>query len=350
MKKFVNAALLSRVNAIVSRHAAKAKVARPNAEKRSWYNFVAKDDSADLYIYDEISSWWGVSANDFVKDLNEISASTINLYINSPGGSVFEGYAIYSSLVRYADKNKATINVIVDGWAASIASVIAMAGDRISIGAHASFMVHEPWSFAIGTADDMRDEADVLDDLEASIIDIYEARTSADRKQLESWVEDETWFKGQAAVDAGFADEVIPLKTKKEEDEEDEQDGYFKFNPHSSHDAAYFDAIFSNMPDDVREALTKQPSDKDTKELPKTTREFKNLLREIGFSNKQADAIAGHGFKDKSDVREEQTVIEEPTTTDRRDDAEKRDNAADAIRAATAAVAIRAAALRTTRK
>lgn len=340
MKKVVNAALLSRVNAIVSRHEAKAKVARPNAEKRSWYNFVAKEDEADLYIYDEISSWWGVSANDFVQDLNEINAKTINLYINSPGGSVFEGYAIYSALVRYADKNKATINVIVDGWAASIASVIAMAGDHIKIGAHASFMVHEPWSFAIGTADDMRNEADVLDELESSIIDIYEARTGSDRAELEKWVEAETWFKGQAAVDAGFADEVIPLKTKKEDDEEDKA----MARPAASNDADYFAAIFPNIPDDVREALTTQPAASEEKKLPKTIREFKNLLREIGFSNKQADSIAGHGFKDKTEVRDEPAVIEEPTTTDRRDDAEKRDVAAAAIRAAAAAMAIQAAA------
>ncbi len=340
MKKVLNAALLSRVNAIVSRHAAKARVARPNAEKRSWYNFVAKESEADIYIYDEISSWWGVSANDFVSDLNEISASTINLYINSPGGSVFEGYAIYSALIRYADKNKATINVIIDGWAASIASVIAMAGDHIKIGAHAQTMIHSPWSFAIGTAEDMRAEADVLDDLQETIVDIYAARTGGDRKEIEDWVNAETWFKGQAAVDAGFADEVIPLKTKKGDDEEDKA----KAKPAASHDADYFSAIFPNMPDDVREALTKQPANEEKKETPKTIREFKDFLRNNGFSGKQADAIAGHGFKDKTEVRDEPAVIEEPTTTDRRDDAGKRDEAAKAIRAAATAMAIKAAA------
>lgn len=328
MKKTVNAALLSRVNAIVSRHEAKAKVARPNAEKRSWYNFVAKEDEADLYIYDEISSWWGVSANDFVQDLNGISAKTINLYINSPGGSVFEGYAIYSALVRYADKNKASINVVIDGWAASIASVIAMAGDHIKIGAHAQTMIHSPWSFAIGTAEEMRSEADVLDDLEDTIVDIYVARTGGDRDEIINWVKAETWFKGQAAVDAGFADEVIPLKAKKG-DEEDKA----KAKPAASNDADYFSAIFPNIPDDVREALTRQPAASEEKELPKTIREFKDFLRSNGFSGKQADAIAGHGFKDKSEVRDEPAIVEEPTTQDRRDGAEKRDVLA-AIKAA----------------
>lgn len=349
MKKLLNAALESRVNTIVSRHAEKAPVARPNAnEKRTWYNVSAKEDEADIYIYDEISSWWGVSANDFVRDLNEITAGTVNLYINSPGGSVFEGYAIYSALVRYADRNKATINVIIDGWAASIASVIAMAGDHIKISAHASVMVHEPWSFAIGTADDMREEADILDDLESSIIDIYEARTGGDRNEIAKWVEDETWFKGQAAVDAGFADEVIPLKTKKEDDE-GEEENKTTAQPAASNDAGYFSVIFPNIPDDVREALTKQPANEDKKELPKTLREFKDFLRSNGFSGKQADAIAGHGFKDKADARDEPEVLENPTTTDRRDDAGKRDEAAAAIRAAANAAAIRIAAMNLTR-
>ncbi len=98
------------------------------------------------------------------------------------------------------------------------------------------------------------------------------------------------------------------------------------------------------MPDDVREALTKQPANEEKKETPKTIREFKDFLRNNGFSGKQADAIAGHGFKDKTEVRDEPAVIEEPTTTDRRDDAGKRDEAAKAIRAAATAMAIKAAA------
>lgn len=344
MKKVVNAALLSRVNAIVDKRAARINLERGGAaptaeEKRSWYNFVAQsDDEADIYLYDEISAWWGIGANDFARDLNELSAKTINLYVNSPGGSVFEGYAIYASLVRYAEKNNAKINVSIDGLAASIASVIICAGDHRKIGAHASVMIHQPYSWCIGTADDMRAEADVLDELEETIVDIYQARTNGDRAQFAKWVKDETWFKGQAAVDAGLADEVIPLKAKKEDDEN-------KAKIAASRDVSYYEAIFPNMPDDVREALTKQPAaSEENKELPKTIREFKDFLRSNGFSGKQADAIAGHGFKDKTEVREEPAVDEKPTTTDRRDDAEKRDEAAAAIRAAAAAVAIHAAA------
>lgn len=348
MKKFVNAALMSRVNAIVDKRAARAIVARGggNSEPSKWFNFTAKgDDEATLYIYDEISSWWGIGANEFVTALNEVEAKTLNVHLNSPGGSVFEGFAIYSAIVSFAEKNKATVNMIVDGWAASIASVIMCAGDRIKVGEHASVMIHEPWGFAIGSADEMREEADVLDMLEETIIDIYVARTNGDRKQIQDWVKAETWFKGQAAVEAGFADEVIPLKKKGGEEEDKAA------KPAASHDADYFAAIFPNMPDDVREALTKQPATSDnSKELPKTEREFSKFLQSNGFSRDGADRIASHGFKPKTEPRDVADRVENPTTTEPRDVAEKRDNAADAIRAATAAVAIRAAALKATRK
>jgi ATP-dependent Clp protease protease subunit len=341
-KKIVNAALESRVNAIVSRHAGRSALGkkfgnRAASDKPGFEFRAAVDDEADIFIYDEISSWWGIGANDFVQDLNELSAKTLNIYINSPGGSVFEGYAIYASLMRYADKHGAKINVVVDGWAASIASVIAMAGDHIKIGAHASFMVHQASSIVWGNADEMEEEAAVLREIDDAILDIYVARTGGDAEEIKGWVKAETWFKGQAAVDAGFADEVIPLKTKKSDDEE------AKGKPAASADADYFASIFPNMPDDVRAALTKQPENKPGTELPKDKREFAALLRKNGFSRDAADSIAAQGFKPKSEPRDGAPKPEEPTTTDPRDGAEERDIAA-AIQAAANSIGIRAAA------
>lgn len=342
-KKIVNAALESRVNTVVSRHAKKAPVARhvsdDGAEKKSWYHFVNRDAEADLFIYDEISGFWGISANDFARDLAEIDAKTLNLYINSPGGSVFEGYAIYSMLVRHAEKKNVTIKVIVDGWAASIASVIAMAGDHISVGAHASIMIHKPWSIAFGNADEMRDEADVLDQIEDGIIDIYVARTGGDREEITDWVDAETWFKGQAAVDAGFADEVVELKKKPDTENK------VKAQPAASADVSYFDTIFPNMPNDVRESLSAQSADGKTKSRPTTKREFAARLREdYGFSRDAADSIAAHGFRPKDDPRDGASESENPTTTDPRDGAEERDETAKAIRDFANAMAIKAAA------
>lgn len=340
-KKIVNAALESRVNTIAKRHAERAALQGDANEQSKWFHFKNADEDgeeASLYIYDQISSWWGVGANDFVAALSEVDAKTLNVHINSPGGSVFEGFAIYSSLVDFADKNGAKINIIIDGWAASIASVIAMAGDHITIGEHASLMVHKPWSGCMGNADDMRDEADVLDDIEEAIIDIYVARTNGDREKIKQWVADETWFRGKKAVDAGFADEVVSLKKKKS----DTEDSAAK--PAASKGADYFAAIFPNMPDDVRAALTNQPENKTGTEPPKTTRALASALRDLGFSRDAADSIAAHGFKPKEQPRDGAPEPEKPTTTDPRDGAEKRDEAVAALRLAATVTAIRAAA------
>lgn len=343
-KKIVNAALQSRMNAIVERKVKKAAAspAPKGADKKKWFDLLnAEKEEADIYIYDEISDspWYGYGAQDLVDALGEVKAKTLNVHLNSPGGSVFTGFAIYSGLVSWAERKSAKINVVIDGWAASIASVIAMAGDHISIGEHAAYMVHSPWSWCVGDSEAMRAEADILDELEETIIDIYVARTNGDREEITAWVKNETWMKGKLAVERGFADEIIPLKKKKEDDDEAEDSA----QPAASHDADYFSAIFPNMPQDVREALTKQPAN-ENKALPTTTREFKDFLREHGFSGKQADAIAGNGFKTKTEPRDEAVIEpEKPTTPERRDDAGKRDEALVSIRRAAALAAIRAA-------
>ena len=169
------------------------------------------DDMAEVFVYGDIGGWMdGVSADEFARELKSLKVTEITARINSGGGSVFEGQAIYNSLVNHP----ARVNVVIDGIAASIASVIAMAGDNISITEGSHIMVHKPWSMAMGDANSMRKEAEVLDSLESGIIDIYAARTGKSREKLEKWVSEETWFKGAAAVDAGFADNVIPAKRK----------------------------------------------------------------------------------------------------------------------------------------
>lgn len=346
-KKIVNAALQSRVNGAIARRATKAAAARaiagepPKAADTRWFNIMnAASDEADLYIYDEISGspWYGIGAQDLVEALKDVEAKTLNVHINSPGGSVFEGFAIYSILVAYAEDSGVTINVKVDGWAASIASVIAMAGDHIAIGEHASFMIHSPWSWVVGDAEAMRAEADILDDLEETIIDIYVSRTDGDRATIEKWVKDETWFKGKKAVDAGFADEVIPLKKKKKDDDAEDS-----AKPAASKGADYFKAIFPNMPDDVVKAIAggSQAENKTETQPPQTTRELASALRRLGFSRDAADSIAAHGFKPKADPRDGADRVEEPTTAEPRDGAEERDAALAMIRRASTAAAIR---------
>lgn len=169
------------------------------------------ENAAEIYIYGDIGGWWGgVDAEVLAKDIAGLDVETINVRINSPGGLVFDGIAIYNALARH----KAKIVVHIESLAASIASVIAMAGDEIRIAESAHIMVHKPWSGVIGDSDAMRLEADILDTLESAITDTYEARTEQDRDQLEAWVSAETWFKGKDAVDHGFADVLVPSKKK----------------------------------------------------------------------------------------------------------------------------------------
>ena len=130
-----------------------------SAKNKSWYSIEnAATDEATIYVYDEISRW-GVDAKQFVKDLNGVTAKTINLKINSPGGNVFDGCTIHNALKDHA----ATVNVQVDGLAASIASIIAMAGDKITMAKSAMMMIHNAWGGCCGNSCDMQKMADVLD-------------------------------------------------------------------------------------------------------------------------------------------------------------------------------------------
>lgn len=169
----------------------------------------ANSGEVEVFIYGDIGGWWeGVRAEELVKDIAAIEAETISVRINSPGGVVFDGIAIYNALARHSAKVVAT----VEGVAASIASVILMAADEIRVTEGAHIMVHRPWSFAAGDAETMRKEAAVLDKLEAGIIDLYEARTGASRDDLAAWVAAETWFSAKEAVESGFADTVVEAK------------------------------------------------------------------------------------------------------------------------------------------
>lgn len=179
-----------------------SKTIRFNTQRSDWFEIKnAGGKSADVYIYDEIG-FWGTEAREFVSRINGLDVEQINLHINSPGGSVFEGNTIYNALKQH----KAKVAVYIDGLAASIASVIAMAGDTIEIASNAMVMIHKPAVLMWGQADDLRKEADLLDKIEDSLIDTYVARTGGDREQIATWIEEETWFNADEAVEHGFAD------------------------------------------------------------------------------------------------------------------------------------------------
>jgi len=180
-------------------------VPRIAAQSRTWFSIQAKadDDQAEVLIYDYIG-WGGVTAADFAKSLQQVTAKTIHVRINTPGGDVFDGLAIFNTLKSHG----AEINVKIDGIAASIGSIIAMAGQSITMGESAFLMVHNPWAVAIGNAADMREMADTLDKIGGSLAGIYAARADVTPAQAQAWMDAETWFTAQEAKEAGLADSV----------------------------------------------------------------------------------------------------------------------------------------------
>ncbi|KFB99157.1 ATP-dependent Clp protease proteolytic subunit [Trabulsiella guamensis ATCC 49490] len=175
---------------------------------KGWYTIKAASDgaSATIQIYEEIGGW-GITAQQFADDLNALdNVSHINLNIHSPGGDVFDGIAIYNLL----NKHPAKITVHIDGLAASMASFIAMAGDRIVMPENALMMIHKPWGISGGNANDMRDYAELLDKVEHVLIPAYARKTGKSAEVLAAMLEDETWMNGTECVAQGFADELLP--------------------------------------------------------------------------------------------------------------------------------------------
>lgn len=177
----------------------------------------AANQKAELYIYDTIGADFfgdGITAklvSDALKDFKPGAA--LDVYINSPGGSVFDGVAIYNQLMRWSGKKV----VHIDGLAASIASVIAMAGDEIRIAENGLMMIHKAWGICAGNDDDMLKYAASLKKVSDTIATTYVSRTKGDAKKIEGWMAAETWMNADEAVDRGFADVKTGSKAVKAE-------------------------------------------------------------------------------------------------------------------------------------
>jgi ATP-dependent Clp protease, protease subunit len=124
--------------------------------------------------------------------------------MNSPGGDVFDGLAIYNTLKRHP----ANVIVDVDGMALSIASIIAMAGNEIRMAKNAMMMIHDPWTISMGTADDFREQADLMDTVKGNLVTTYADRTGVPESEVSDLMSAETWMTAEQAVKAGFADAV----------------------------------------------------------------------------------------------------------------------------------------------
>ena len=161
-------------------------------------------------LYDPIDSWggeWGVSAKEFTAALSLLDADAVNkiqVHINSPGGEVFEAITIINALRRF----DARVVAVVDGLAASAASVLAAAADELVMAPNSTLMIHDAWGVCVGPAADMRSMADLLDKLSDNIADLYAAKSGTRAQEWRERMRAETWYTADEAVEAGLADRV----------------------------------------------------------------------------------------------------------------------------------------------
>lgn len=189
---------------------------------RTWYRITNQDTStAELWIYDEIG-YWGTSAQDLVDQLKTITASNIKVHMNSPGGEVFDGVAIYNCLKMHP----ASIHVCVEGIAASAASFISMAADtgQLTMCRNATMMIHDASAIGWGNAADLRELADLLDKISDNIADIYAQRAGGTVEQWRERMLATTWYTGAEAVEAGLADAMTDPDPDPEHDPEHDPD------------------------------------------------------------------------------------------------------------------------------
>jgi ATP-dependent Clp endopeptidase proteolytic subunit ClpP len=173
--------------------------------KRKYFSIrAAANGHGEIYIFDFID-YFGVNARGFVKELKALGdVSALDIHINSPGGDVFEGAAIYNILKQH----KAEKRVFIDGLAASMASVVAMAGDTITMPENAMMMIHNPSTSAYGESKDMKKTAEMLDKIRDTLVSAYAAKTGLEDSKIVAIMDAETWLSAGEAIELGFADET----------------------------------------------------------------------------------------------------------------------------------------------
>lgn len=164
------------------------------------------DAPTEILLYDEIG-YWGVTDKDFALALAQAGNGPIKLRINSPGGDVFHGYAIYNMLVAYP----ADVHVVIDGLAASAASFIAMAGTTISMAETSMLMIHNAWGIVVGDRNDMLETAAVMEKIDGQLAAIYATKSGKQAPDVSAMMDAETWFTSNEAKIAGLCDDVLAL-------------------------------------------------------------------------------------------------------------------------------------------
>lgn len=185
-------------------------LAHANAGKGAGIRSEIEGDTATVYVYDVIDNWWGVSASAFARELSAITAPNVVLRINSPGGDVFEARAMMTAISDHTSHFTAKI----DGLAASAATALSLACDSVEIAEGGFYMIHQAWTFAMGNADDLTATAQLLEKIDAVLVDGYVGKSGKDADEIRTLMKAETWFNADEAVAAGFVDKIIETKAK----------------------------------------------------------------------------------------------------------------------------------------
>lgn len=250
------------------------------------------DKTAEILLYDEIgSSMWGggIDLKDFAQELKALGdLEKLKVRINSGGGDCFVGFGIYNLL----NQHPAEITICIDGMAASIASVIAMAGDEIQMAEASHMMIHDPWGFSMGTSGDMRETADLLDKLRDTIAGVYASRTGRPIDTFRASMGAETWYSAKEALDAGLCTEITNNKAL----------------------AARLDTTrfnYKNMPKDlvVEQEESKEASLKITLDVDASA-----MQTALDAANKSLEEIAAKlkAFENAADTDDEETLEPKP--------------------------------------
>jgi ATP-dependent Clp endopeptidase proteolytic subunit ClpP len=249
-------------------------------DKSDWYKIEAlSDDEAEIMIYDVIG-WPFNDAGEFVRALSDMKQKTITVRINSPGGDVFDAFAIFNAL----QSHKSKIVTRIESLAASAASFIALAGKEVQAYKNAMLMIHNSWVYAAGNQYDLREIADILEKLDGNMVDIYAENSSVGKKEVRDMMKAETWLTAKEAKEKGFIDTIIDGKAAK----------------------AQFDlSMFANTPDEFIAGENHEP----------TEREKEKALRDVGLSLKEAKAFlagrrAGDGIDEvKAELKKTLTIF-----------------------------------------
>lgn len=242
-------------------------------EKPDWYSLkAATEDEAEIVIYDYIG-WPYNDPVDLVRALGELGPQSVTVRINSPGGDVFDGMAIFNALRSH----KGRVTTRIEGLAASMASIISLAGKEVQAYANTMFMIHNPWVVVAGDQDDLREVADIVEKMRNNMVDVYAHASGVGKKELRDLMKAETWFTAKEAKEKGFIDTVLDGKGMK---------------------AAFDLSVFANVPDGLE-------GQREGREL--TEREIERALRDAGASRSFAKTVAagrGNGNGPESGQRD----------------------------------------------